>query len=60
MLPPYILLKPQVQTVTISPNPVNANATYSVGVTVIEIEVVLEPIIKYCGTFYCGEEGGIE
>lgn len=54
--PTYTLLKPQVQAVEISPNPVTANTAYALRVTVVEIEVTLTPTVRYCGTFHCGEE----
>lgn len=54
--PTYTLLKPHVQTVEISPNPVSANTAYSLWVAVVEIEITITPTIRYCGTFYCGEE----
>ena len=53
----YILVVPSVQSATISPNPVNANTAYLISITVAEIELILEPIFRYCGTFVCGEEG---
>lgn len=53
----YIILVPKIQTVSMQPNPVNANTPYLVAVSVTEIEKVLEPIVRYCGTFACGEEG---
>ena len=53
----YILMVPVVQTAAMSPNPVNANTAYLIAVTVTEIELIIEPIIRYCGTIICGEEG---
>lgn len=52
----YVLLVPEIQQATITPNPVNANTAYLLTIKVTEIEKILEPIIRYCGTFYCGEE----
>lgn len=52
----YTLLVPQVDTVSIVPNPVNANTSYLLAITVSEIEQILEPILIYSGTFYSGEE----
>lgn len=51
-----VILKPSIDNVTITPNPVAANTPYLLTVTVTEVEVELEPIIIYCGTFYAGEE----
>lgn len=59
-IPTYVLLKPVVQAVEITPNPVSANTAYMLKAVVTETEVVLAPMARYCGTFYCGEEGGIE
>lgn len=53
----YILLVPVIQTASIAPNPVTANTGYLLSVMVTEIELVIQPIIRYCGTFRCGEEG---
>lgn len=53
----YTLLKPQIDTAAITPNPVDQNKPYLIQITVTEIEVILEPAIIYCGAFYCGEEG---
>lgn len=53
----YIILVPEVQAVSLAPNPVNANTAYLIAVLVTEIQKVLEPTILYCGTFSCGEEG---
>ncbi len=54
-----VLLKPDIQSVAITPNPVSANTSFLMSVKVTEIEIILEPIIIYCGTFYCGESGEI-
>lgn len=51
----YTLLVPQVDTVSIAPNPVNANTSYLLSILVTEIEQILEPILIYSGTFYAGE-----
>lgn len=52
----YILLVPQVDTVSITPNPVNANTSYLIAIAVSETEQILEPILIYSGTFSAGEE----
>lgn len=53
----YKLLKPQIDTATLTPNPVEQNKSFLIEVSVSEIEIVLEPTVIYCGTFYCGEDG---
>lgn len=53
----YTLLKPKIDSVNISPNPVEQNKPYLIQAEISEIEVILEPTIIYCGTFYCGEDG---
>lgn len=53
------ILKPNIDSVVINPNPVNHNASFLIQVSVSEIEIVLEPTVIYCGTFYCGENGDI-
>lgn len=50
------ILKPSISNITITPNPVNANTSFLIAISVSEIEVALEPTILYCGTFNCGEE----
>jgi hypothetical protein len=56
---PVSILKPQINSVTITPNPVNANTAFFIAISVSEVEVVLEPILIYSGTFACGEDGEI-
>jgi hypothetical protein len=51
----YTLLVPQVDTVSIVPNPVNANTSCLIAIVVSEIEQILEPMLIYSGTFYAGE-----
>lgn len=53
----YTLLVPVIQSASLVPNPVNANTAYLMAVTVTEIELIIEPIVRYCGTIICGEEG---
>lgn len=55
----YTLLKPQIDNANITPNPVDQNSPYLIAISVSEIEVILEPTIIYCGSFYCGEDGEI-
>lgn len=52
----YILLVPQINSASISPNPVNANTSFLIAISVSEIEEVLEPMIFFSGTFYAGQE----
>lgn len=52
----YTLLVPQIDVVSIVPNPVNANTSFLLAIAVSEIEQILEPILIYSGTFYSGEE----
>ena len=53
------ILKPIINNVTINPNPVNQNTAFLISIAVTEDTVILEPILMYCGTFNCGEEGDI-
>ena len=53
------ILIPNIDSVSITPNPVNANASFLISVSVSEIEIALESILIYPGTFYCGEDGDI-
>lgn len=50
------LLKPKINNVVIDPNPVDQNKQFLIQVSVSEIEIILEPTVIYCGTFYCGED----
>lgn len=52
----YTLLVPHIDSVSIAPNPVNANTSFFISITVSEIEQLIEPIIIYSGTFYAGQE----
>lgn len=51
-----VILKPNIDEVTITPNPVNTNTPYILAVAVSEVEIEIQPIIIYCGTFAVGEE----
>ncbi len=53
----YVLIVPVIQSAAIAPNPVNANTAYLISVAVTEIELLIEPIVRYCGAIICGEEG---
>lgn len=53
----YVITVPEIQQATITPNPVSANTAFLIAVLVTEIQQILEPTIRYCGTFVCGEEG---
>jgi hypothetical protein len=55
----YTLSKPKVDAATIAPNPVDQNKQFLIQISVSEIEIILEPTVIYCGTFYCGEDGEI-
>lgn len=52
----YILIIPSILTSNLTPNPVSANTSYLIAVTVTETELILEPILRHCGTIICGEE----
>jgi hypothetical protein len=53
------ILKPSIDSVTITPNPVTINTSYLIAISVSEVEVILESILIYCGAFYCGEDGDL-
>lgn len=50
------VLVPNVDNITITPNPVSINTSFLISVKVSEITKVLEPESVYCGTLYCGQE----
>ncbi len=51
------ILVPSFQSASIVPNPVNANTAYLLAISVTEVEIEIQPFIRYCGAFICGEEG---
>lgn len=53
------ILKPNISSVMITPNPVSTNTSFLIAISVSEMEISIEPSIKYCGTFKCGENGEI-
>ncbi|WP_346867136.1 hypothetical protein [Clostridium sp. UBA1353] len=52
---PSILI-PSIDSVTIIPNPVNANTSFLIAISVSEYEKVLESSTPLCGTMKVGEE----
>ena len=53
----YEILMPRATAVNISPNPVQASTSFIIAVAITETLGILEPEIRYSGTFYAGEEG---
>lgn len=50
------ILTPQVDNVTITPNPVNANTSFLIQVSVSEAYVAVDAIPIYPGSFYAGDD----
>ena len=51
----YTAQVPEVESASITPNPVNMNTTFLLSVEVIEVTVTLEPYFYYAGDLYAGE-----
>ncbi len=51
----YIITVPEITAVTVSPNPVNVRASYTVTVAVSEIKKFLTPTYFYAGDIYANE-----
>ncbi|WP_438312210.1 hypothetical protein [Sporosarcina sp. FA9] len=52
----YRIKTPSVESISLTPNPVNQNAAFIVSVVAAEIEIFLPPKFVYCGTFSSGQE----
>lgn len=50
------ILRPEVQTVSIIPNPVNFNSPVIIRVVVEDISIILEPEFVFSGEIYSGED----
>lgn len=50
------ILIPRVDSISITPNPVNSNTSFIIAVNVSEYEKVLETSIPWCGSLKVGEE----
>ena len=51
----YTAQIPDIESASISPNPVNMNGKFLISVLVSEITVTLEPYYYYSGDLYAGE-----
>ena len=51
----YFVSLPVIDSASISPNPVDINAKYTLSIKASEIEKILEPEIWYSGKIYSGE-----
>ena len=51
----YVVTLPSVDAVTLSPNPVNVGASFTLIVMVSEIQKILKPEELYSGEFYSNE-----
>lgn len=47
--------EPKINTVSITPNPVNINKTFLIAVSVTEVEVVMYKVSPISGTFKSGQ-----
>ena len=51
----YSILIPKVDGILLTPNPVNQNSSFTLKLEVSEVEIQLEPEIRYSGEIYSGE-----
>lgn len=51
----YSILMPNIDDISLIPNPVAQNSEFQISITVSEITVELTPEIRYSGEFYAGE-----
>ena len=51
----YTILMPNIDEISLTPNPVTQNSNIMISIGVSEITVELTPEIKYAGEFYSGE-----
>lgn len=49
------LYEPKINSVTLSPNPVNINNSFSVSVSVSEVAITMYKVSKIAGTFKSGQ-----
>lgn len=49
------IYEPKINTVTLLPNPVNINKSFTISVSVSEIEVIMYAVSRISGTFKSGE-----
>ena len=51
--------RPEIQNVTISPNPANTKASLKIAVQVIDKEIVFQKVVEYAGEIYAGQQIGV-
>ena len=51
----YVIFIPKIDAASVTPNPVDANASFKISVSVSEMQKVLHPEWYYSGEIYAGE-----
>lgn len=51
----YVIFVPQIDSASVTPNPVDANASFKISVSVSEMQKILHPEWYYSGEVYAGE-----
>lgn len=54
-----LILRPIINSVTITPNSVNTNTTFLISVSVSEAQVEVEQVVIRSGTIKANEEGDV-
>jgi len=47
--------EPRINSVSISPNPTNINASFTIAVSVSDVEIIMYTVSKISGASICGE-----
>ena len=51
--------RPEISSVTISPNPANAKTSIKVSVTVTDKVITFEKVVEYAKEIYAGQQIGV-
>ncbi len=51
--------RPEIQSIMLTPNPVNAKGTVKIAVQVIDKEIVFKKPVEYTGEIYAGQQIGV-
>ena len=51
----YSILIPNIDDISLSPNPVTQNSNLIISIGISEVTIELTPEIRYSGEFYAGE-----
>jgi len=51
--------RPEIQSITMTPNPVNAKGTVKIVVQVVDKQIVFKTPVEYTGEIYAGQQIGV-